>query len=806
MALAPRSLQPTKRSHIMLGKIVDRVVWWGAAAWDAHWNNPTADEHLIQKIEQDPDVTAVWIEDPLTDIAKAEALNKDLTYWHLTLEEAMEEAARVPNSMRYQYLWGKQFDVVLRPRLEYIRKRLPHIREIVLSIDGKNNHQTMVALAHEILVQRRQNATAAVRTSREQMKERRRTRKGLAGELGQVQGQEGMEHRVGELEQQIRHEDSEIHTLESTLRDQEEEKQIYREKKGGPIHQAVTAQLVHELHARYQAICNEFNIVFKPAPGIHRFSGGFTVDYAMTRHPTWAVLKNPEKSLVKSTHGKMTAYQRNANRYLNELLGVAGEYKGDAFVEGSIHGKIYFGEQSNNNSAKQANFSCEGFKRDDGVESIYLVNIPPFEDKKRIGKYFSGEEPERTSASSKMTNTRNHPAFERYNKGSVTGVMVLTKLDTGIVYPEITQYQYFVDGTVHETVTEYAAIAASSDEHIGSKESDPMVRKGFIELIRWYAKNAFAFRGKPAWVRGFVTGGDTNEAVMTRWDRRDFYQPNPDTLIFENIERLTELVQKHHGDVTAAITEAAYTQTSDAMSMPHSMDMILDWGADYLDTIFKILAEFSLLQILSAGVSGNHADGVLRALGMKEYRPFLNRLIQRGYKVFEGNVPARYTCDQSDPEVRAAYGSRGDARILIVEGYGKKTDGGEHFKPQKLLIHHDPEGNDATGLINTTLTHEADVGLSGHTHVVYMVAFEIAPNEFRVVVRLPTAQGRTQTEIKYANVPRYTGCVFFFMPRPGDFALIILPARMLQKIADQAYKAFTDEQRQKLGEQDGRGY
>lgn len=790
----------------MLGKIVDRVAWWGAAAWDAHYNNPDADEQFIRRLEQDRDLTGLWVDDPLTDVAKPEVLNKDLTYWHLTLEQALEEAARVPNESRYEHLWGKQFDI-LRERLSALRRRLPHI-EIVLSIDGKNTHQTMVALAHELLVIRKNGASRAVKDARSRIREQERAHREMTQELGRVQGIEGQEHRVQELEQQIRHEDSEIRGLVIALRDQEEERDLFREKKGGPIHQATTAHLVRELRSRYQAICDEFNIDFKPHPGIHRFRGGFTVDYANSRHTTWAILTDPEKSLIKSTHGKMTAYQKRAARYLAELFGEAERHKVDIFIEGPHHGKLFFSEQAVRNLPKQANFSCEGYHRADGVEGIYTAIIPPFEDKELIGKYLSGEEPERTAASSKMLSTRKHPVFDRYNKGSVSGVMVLTKLESGLVYPEITQYRYFKDGTVHETVSEYAAIAASSDEHIGSKEADAMVRKGLLELIGLYAAMAFAFRGKPAKVRGFITGGDTNEAVTTRWDRRDFWQPNPDMLMPKNIERLTELVQAHDGNLERAITELAFTQTSDAMSMPHSMDMILEWGADYLDAIFKILAELSVLQILVAGVSGNHADGVLRALGMKEYRPFLNRLIQRGYKVFEGNVPGEYTCDQSDPAVRAAFGSRGDARILVLEGYGKKVDGGEYFEPQRVVIHHDPEGNGATGLINTTKTHEADVGISGHTHEVYLVAFEVAPNEFRVCVRLPTAQGRTQTEIKYANVPRYTGCAFFFMPRPGDFALIILSALLLQKVAYQAFRAMTAstlEKRKREGGQDGVG-
>ncbi|MBI5398524.1 hypothetical protein HZB03_03600 [Candidatus Woesearchaeota archaeon] len=747
--------QPTAEQPAVAKTKEASVYFLSEVAYDSFMFNDVAYRNLLGFIAKDPLVSGIVIDGALTRLDRPEYLNEELTYWHKTRDEAMAENEQVHNNEQYDYMMKKQFKI-LEKRLQELREKVPQASQVVLSVDSDDLGFTASAILNEKLIRKQ----GEIRHRIQELKNEKRAAKDAHVQASERAKDAGSSRQVDQLKKKIS-------SIDEQLTDAYQEQRLYREKKVRPMHQQVTAEFVGELYDRYQKLCDSFGVTLVKSAGILEFNG-LRIDYAHSRNSTWMPLKAHDHRLVKSMHGR-----------LRELV----EKKGVHAVVESGHAGIGFKQlQKLFDHPEETNFKNNAsYDPVTAPSTVTFVVAMPFEDQRKISEIVQGQHPLRFSAS-KPTSSRKHHVIDRAKNDSVSGLTVLRRNKEGVLGTEWIEYDLFASGKALVEPADYSIIVASSDEHIGSPEEDPMVRDGLVAHYDDLLKNPTTFRGKPAVPRGFISGGDTSEANSRKWNDRYAVRRSPQEVLGENISLLTGLLKS--GTNLEAVVKGILKVTNDSMQgHQESMRNNLDRVANYYDEFLSRNLATSSLKYVHVSVPGNHADNVLRDLGFRESDYFMQR---HKDMVFEVGVPDYHLADPQKGR-RAFIGGYSVARIGQIPDYGVDVDGKPLFGPINLLIQHDPKGTGFSGLVGAARSADADVALAGHTHENYVKVFKRADNKIGIAYRLATLQGVTPTEKMYAySVPRTQAGHQMIMPTPGHFYEEALPAEFLKAKGRQA--------------------
>ncbi len=744
----------------MFGKKHYSLAYFSEVAFDAAFFNETAWRNSIAMVGDATWIRDVFLDGTTTRIDRPEYLSGQLSFWTMSEAEAEAAALAVPNLGQCQRMVAIQRDEILRPRIMELQKFAPHVR-ITLSIDGDDTQFTTSAVMHEVLLFNR----STIRTSlRDLGQERRSALKEASAHQKELERLED-EHGAGKQRREHRRIMNELNKrlgfIDRRIAREEQEFNFYRAKKVRPEHQYHTARFVREFYASYRKLCLELGVRLVTRPSVIRF-GDLVVDYAHSRHSTWAPMPTIGEKLVAGLHGK-------SRRSLGDV---------HAILESGHHG-VYQNRTVNMTTGdEQLNFGHLGAV-DPAVtdEVVKVIVAPPFEDQERIDRWLSGQESERLSAGKPM-GTRKHAVCDRNQKDSVSGLPIMTLMD-GIVSAQVIEYAQFADGSVNKRdQDEHAVVWCSSDIHLESQQENPTVQGGHQAMIRRNVTEPIIFRGLPAVAKGVVIAGDIAEANSESWKDRESDRRSFEEVFAEYAKELPSL------DVNdpAAVLEMVKKIASDAKGgTTESMAMIMRRTADFLETHYDIVGE-SELQFRLVVIPGNHAHGVLNRLGLDETNFAVERFRARGIPVFEVGLASTHL-PQTYAAARVAVGGYSTARSIVLPNYGKTTAGEAVFGPIRFYMQHDPKGSGYMGLVGAARTAGADLALAGHTHETWVVGFRKALNRMGFAFRLSTLQGVTPTEISYAEtVPRTPAGHAFIMPKAGDFTEFTFPASYLAKV------------------------
>ena len=752
-----------------------KVYMLSEVGWDTAYFNPEAYDTLIQFMSKDETISGIIIDGALTRLDRPEFLNEDLTYWTRSEEECRKATEEIPNKEQYKTMLGIQFRI-LEARLAELRKRVPNAKEVVLYMESDDLQYTASAILNESLIRKKGSLDETIKGLKTEKKRINKEFKAKQEEY--KKSPDAPTTSARELEDYQRR----VEGLEETLEDAQQEKLLYREKKVRPAHQYITQQFVRELTKQYRDVCEKTGVKLVTRRSVFNFDG-LTIDYAHSRHPTWGVIRGRNKGLLNLTHGKLMEAFAEGLPSLRETI----EQSIDVIAESGHHGIGYKQTQSIMNHPDATNFKNQSLydPKIDG-RTITLVMALPFEDQKRIARFMDGKQQERLGLA-KPVATRRHAVIDRAKNDSVSGVTAITKDSEGVIGTEWIQYANFSNGTALEQPKEYTEIFATSDEHIGSPEMNWTVLDGAHAVYRRHLVEPRIFRGKPIYTRGYISGGDTAEANSRRWNFRSHYRRSPKEVLQENLK----LLSSFKPNSLEAVVETVMKFTNDARGgSVEDMSVILNWVADYYKGFLEPTLKHSKLQRAHISVPGNHADGVLFDLGLKESDYFEQWARGKGFPIYKVGEPD-YFQKEIIRKARIILGGYSPARIVNLEEYGFDVNGEPLFGPINLVVHHDPKGSGFNGLIGAGKKAGADLALAGHTHENWVSPYSIGHNKFSVAYRLSTMQGVTSTELVYAeSVPRTQAAHRFVMPMPGHFAEETLPAAYLKA---EAQREFHDE-------------
>ncbi|MBW2999670.1 hypothetical protein KY339_03280 [Candidatus Woesearchaeota archaeon] len=768
-----------------------RVYVLSEVGFDTDYFNPKAYDNLLELMSQDKEISGVIIDGALTRLDRPEFLNDELSYWKKSEKECMEETENIPNKRQYKSMRDTQLSI-LEQKLREIKDKVPQAKEIVFSIDSDDIQYTVSAMVNEMLLRGQKEIKESITKLREKRKGWNKEYTKLQKEYERLEKIEDSGRKKAGLKKRINNYEGKIERIEEKIKDKSDEQKLYREKKARPAHQYFTARFVKKLYRRYQELCDSIGVKLVTKPSVLQFDN-LVVEYAHSRHATWAMLKRRDKALLESTHGKLDKDQKKAFNFLKK----ASAEGIDVILESGHAGIGYKQFQKIKDNASETNFKNQSlYDPDIAEEHITIVMALPFEDQEKVSRFVKGEEPVRMSGGKPM-NTRKHAAVDRDNNDSVSGLTVITQDENGLIGTEWIQYQNFADGSVLKQPEEYSIICASSDEHIGAPEENLMARDGLIALYNKLLKKPSSFRGKKAFAKGYINGGDVAEANSRKWNHRYHYKRDPHELLRENIAMLT----KFSPDNIEKIIEMAMKMTNDAKGgSVESMAVILERAADYYERLLKGTLKQSKLKCAHASVTGNHSDDVLRDLGLRESDFFVQRLKAKGINVYEVGRPDYF---EEKNGARVFIGGYSNARILNITDYGKDVNGRTMFGPINLILQHDPKGSGFKGLVGAGKNVGADVALAGHTHDNWLKIYKTGDNTFSVAYRLATMQSVSPTEKMYAgSVPRTHAAHCLVMPMPGDFSEKTMPATYLRdegrkSICEIAGKEFRKNKRKK---------
>ncbi len=757
-------------------KKVQRVYFVDEVAYDGYFFNEDAYKNLLKFIEQDPDEKMLVIDGALTRLDRPEVLNTLLTFWHMTEDECQKASEDVLNYEQSQTMLDIQLDKILDKRLAELRKRFPDAH-LVLYVDNDDTQFTVSQILKELLINRRAQIGVAL--------------KELAGEKKKITAQhKKLKHEFQkdkptlklkrQKQSQINKQMRKLKKVEADIVESEQELNLYREQKIRPTHQFVTATFVKRLEQRYKEICKTHNVKYIDHPNVLKFGNAaddFRFKYTHSAHKTWVPVLNRDESLVRS----VLANQNQYNHLITKVAGEAEAERVDAYVESGHHGIGFATTQKLKDDPAETNFQGNA-DYDPKIaplkDYVKICLAIPFEDQERIARYLENQEQVRMSMG-KPNGSRSHEVFRRFNNGSVSGMMMLTRDEDGLFWTRWIQYQDFKDGSVLKQPERYWVTWATSDEHLGDPAENPMVRDGFQALFEEHSKKPFNFYGKPAQLGGYISGGDTGEPPLVAWNRRYDHRRSPTKLLPENIKKLVRLDPNNPEEVLALALE----MTSDTMDgQSHSAAVMMERVDEYYTYFLDISLEAkSPLQFVVLVTKGNHGDGPFRPMGMGEDNNFKVRLEERKIGVLEVGLSAHYK--KSPYPVRVGLGGYSDARIIHIPDYGLDVNGKPLFGPISLLIHHDPQGPGTSGLVGAARKVGADNAFAGHTHENWTKLFRIGLNKFRIAQRLSTVNGVTVIEKLYASSPPRTQAAHcIIMIKPGDYAEKTLPAAYLRQI------------------------
>ena len=741
----------------------------------------TAYENILTFMANDPELEGIVLDGVLTRLDRPEILSSDLTYWDKTEEECMKATNDIPNREQYRFMRDGQFRK-LDERLGELRERVTPDKDIYLSIETDDLQFTVSAMLNELLLHKQNTIDMKIEELKETKSSKRdevtafkksiKTYEGKIRKSTKPTSNEVIElkNEVKKLKARIKTRQGQVHKLDENIQKHSDKKKLYREKKVRPAHQNITKMFMEELYSEYEAICQKHDIKLVKKQGILQI-GNLTIDYAHSRHSTWTPMKRRDSALLSSTHGKMTEYQSSVLQELKE----AATRGVDAIVESGHSGNGYKQLQKTKDIPAETNFENQSsFDPEIGDNYITPVIVLPFEDQVAISEFMSGEEPIRLSGG-KPINTRKHAVFDRMKNGGVSGLTFIRKNEEGILGTGWVQYHSFVDGSLLNEPDEYYASTATSDEHVGSPEENWTVRNGIWVIHEKTLEEPSVFRGKPLYTKGFISGGDTSEANSRRWQHRNHHKVNPQKVMDEVMRQASKIDTNNPEDVKKLALQAASYARSGSVE---NMAINLDWTADYYEGFLNPTIRSSKLKHAFIATTGNHADGVLVDLGLREADFFRQRLKGRNMPVYQVGEPLNEEVERA----RVFLGGYSNARVINIKNYGVDTDGNPMFGPINLLLQHDPKGSGFGGLIGAGRSVEADVALAGHTHENWVKCYPIANNKFRIAYRMATLQGVSPTEKYYAkSVPRTQAGHRMVMPQPGFFYEEALPASYLRK-------------------------
>ncbi len=763
-----------------------RVYVLSEVGYDTAYFNQGAYENLLKFMSQDKDITGIIVDGAVTRLDRPEYLNDELTYWNKTEEQCREATESIPNSNQYMSMMQIQMSI-LETRLRELKQRMPNAK-IVFSLDSDDTQYTISAMVNEMLIRKQTEIIDELKGLKTEQKTLNTEYKHLSKEYSALGNSKksasirsGMKRRMSSCK-------SKLKQLGKRISEKTDEGKLYREKKVRPAHQYLTKEFVAEMYKGYKDMCDRIGVELVTSPSILNFKS-LNVDYAHSRHSTWAVMKRRDRALLSSTHGKMDRYQ---SRLFDQMKDSCS--KGiDVIVESGHAGIGYKQFQKTSDTPAETNFKNQSvYDPEIGRDGITLVMVLPFEDQEKIGRFVTGKEPERISAG-KPINTRKHAAVDRYTHDGVTGLTVITKDSDGIVGTEWVQYKNFSDGSVLNQPKEYSIICASSDEHIGSPEENVIAREGWMHLYSKLLLGGESFRGRNAAAKGFIDAGDAAEANSKKWDHRYHYKRDPQEVMRENIELLSKFKPESVEDVI----KLAMKMTNDARGgSVESMAVILERVADYYESFLKGTLEHSRLKWAHVSTTGNHADEVLKDTGFRESDFFAQRMKSKGIGIYEVGKPD-YVRDNEG--ARVFLGGYSNARVLNIPDYGLDTEGKEMFGPINLVVQHDPKGSGFTGLVGAGKNSNADLALGGHTHDNWMKIYKTGDNSFSVAYKLATLQTVSPTEKYYASsVPRTQAAHCLIIPMKGDFAEKAIPSGRLNDIGRNAlYEKAEQEMKKK---------
>jgi len=751
--------------------------------YDTEFFNEGAYSNLLKLLSQEEQVDII-LDGTLTAVNKPEILGEDLVYWCLEDEDAMKAAVDMTSSSKqYKKMRGIQLDT-LEKRIVEIKKKVTNVRDIVLYFPSDDEQNGISAQINEMLLRRSKELRDTRGKLRGQSKELLDDYKAKGKEKAELAKQDDTHHQRSGLTKSMEYIEGRIEELKQKMLDVDQERQLYRENKSRPGHQFYTRKFMEKLLGKYQELADRQGIRLVTEQGTIDFgNGALRLDYAHSRHKTWAVTKGRAGALLGSTHGKLggRGYRERKDAQA-ELLGDLKEAHKegiDVLVESGHFGIGFKQLQKVSDHPDESNFRNQmSYDPNIAEDTISIVMAIPFEDQEKIARYITGKQPIRMSGGKPMS-TRKHAVFDRANNSSVSGLTIIRKSIEGLISTEWIQYQNFKDGSVLKQPSSYAQIHVSSDEHLASPEENWMVRDGMMFQYKAALTKPTKLRGKDVYARGFISGGDTAEANSRRWTQRQHHSRDPKKVLEENIEMIVDLLKKPRGKTQDIVRDAVMKFTSDVRSgSVQSMYDILHWTANYYEEALDLTMEHSRLLHSLVFVTGNHADGVLSDLGLREGDFLRQRMHARGIPVFQVGEPGY--CSTSLEEARVVSGGYQNARILNIPHYGATTKGNP-LMDINLVIQHDPKGSGFTGLVGAARNADADLALAGHTHESWVKLDKSGHNEFRVANRVGTLQGVSPTEKAYASsVPRTQAGLRFSMPRPGHYIETALPAAYLR--------------------------
>jgi len=754
-----------------------RVYFLSEIAWDSDYFEQSEKENktyntLLNFLAEDKELTGIVLDGVLSRLDRPEFLNKELTYWASTFEECVAATGNIPNREHYEHMSKEQFKI-LDKRLGELREKLPDVK-LVLNIFNDDVQYTATQLTHEVLTSAggAKDQLATLRGGKEALVAKRNNLKVELKEVKDVRGKGDERYRIN---RSIRRVDKKLAAMLADEQAHGDQVVLYsRPKKVRPIHQWTQGDTVRGLYEQYKEICDKHNVELITKHSVLNFDG-FKIEYAHSREGTWSPLMTRHKRFVNGTHGMAEAFE-----------GL------DAIVESGHHhhGKPQKTLQRLELSEPEVNFMQWGdYNAEVGTKNITLLSAAPFEDQVELRKYLSGDKAERMGGGLPI-GSKNHHAIKRLTNGGVAGLSMLRKDADGEVHTEMAQMADFVDGSILNQPDIYNIVGWTSDEHIGAKESIPILRDGFLALYKLLmAENPIRVRGKPVRMVGFGSGGDTAETNCGYWPDKSHDARDPHELIAEYVIELSDFTKSKSSDKVDNVYKLALRFASDAASgSTQSLRAIKDQVADFYGRFLKLTLENSTLIQAHVSVPGNHGDSKQRTTAEKETDHFVRDVKKDGVGVYEIGVK------RPPKDARVWIGGGDYAHVCFVPDYGASTEGEPLFGPIRMHVQHDPVSGEK-GLDGAGSTITADLEVAGHTHEHYVKMVNAGDNKCRYSYRFGNINGVDPTQVRYAqSVPRTQAAHAFTMPKKGQMIEFTFPGHLLKRIGEaQLYQEIKEE-------------
>ncbi len=755
------------------------------AGFDSEFFNHAAWDSLLASTAANPDINVVLVDGAISRLDRPEFLNRLLTYWDITSEEKIKKITEdIPNHKQCQVIIETQLKI-LRQRLRELKKKAPKAK-IILSIHSDSLHFSFTEMMNELLLVKQQNISVEINKVNDKIKKNKYICRDIKAKMKKYKGPKQKTKAFANLKQKLINHELFI-TNDKEIRDQMviEQQKFFRVKKIRPYHQFLTNQMSKMIVEAFRNLCKDLKIFCVEEPTLV-FAGDTSFYYAHSFYNTWGVRSRRKEELAKSFHGQL----KGLNEYVKSLRGGSGL---DMVVE-SHHGSGYYRVQRLDYDPAEINFNDVAtlLSRVEG-EYVEFVILPTFEDQRKIAAFVRPSRIERMGPSGKPLNSRNNPAVDRYKNGGVTGIFdhFQTEIGKG---KRFIKYDLFLGGKV-AGISGNAGFIVSADEHIKNATEDLAARRGLAILYSKLSKDGILIGGQPVFTRGYVNAGDLGEANSENWRYRPEHKKSPLDVLDDSIDMVTSLPTS---DVDRLAELAMNISDLSLLGKGENMDDVFDEVADYLMSFFQIGMEASELKYLVTAVTGNHIEKSLGRHGLKEMNYFVQRLKEKGVKVFEAGR-SKENNDNDDKSMRASVGGYEIAHQICLEAYGKAVKGKPVFGPFKMSVAHDPKGSKGKGLVSLAKNTSADLAIAGHTHEIYCELVKTGENDWVVAFRAGTMMKATPTEMKITSIPRTSGAHFLIMDTPGDFTEITFSPVLLRRIfLEQLKKIIEDKLKQNM--------